>query len=283
MSSILAVIVSYHPNEDINKNVKALLLQVAHIVIVDNETSEQSKRVLAAFSESEISFIFNTENKGVGEGFNQGIRWGLEKHYDYFLLMDQDSCPQPGMAKKLLEVAQFYLENNQLVLVGPQHEDYERKIRMEGAEGVESVPLLISSGSLLSRKLISEIGLYDERLFIDHVDHDYCLRIAQKKGLCLKVNSAILLHKFGQAQVRSFLGKTFFLQEYSPFRRYHMMRNRIVLYKRYGMFKGAWFWIDLKIAVKDLVKLLFFESQKKAKIAALTRGFKDGVLWSDSK
>ncbi|HEY8272297.1 MAG TPA: hypothetical protein VIG33_15505, partial [Pseudobdellovibrionaceae bacterium] len=99
----------------------------------------------------------------------------------------------------------------------------------------------------------------------------------------LKVNSAVLLHKFGEARVRKFLGKSFFLQEYSPFRRYYMMRNRIILYKRYGMFKGAWFWLDAKNAIKDLIKLTFFESKKRAKFIAVIKGIVDGLCWRESK
>lgn len=283
MSATLAVVVSFHPEVSILENVKALLSQVSHVVIVDNESSAQSKEILSALPVNKLTFIFNEDNRGVGEGFNQGIRWGLEKAYEYFLLMDQDSCPESNMVENLLEVTASYAKTKIPVLVGPHHEDFARKIPTTSAELVESVPLLISSGSLLSRALIDQVGLYDERLFIDHVDHDYCLRVLKNGGRCLKVNAAVLLHKFGEAQVKSFLGKSFFLQDYSPFRRYHMMRNRIVLYKRYGMFKGAWFWIDVKIAIKDLIKLTLFERDKKAKFAALIRGFIDGLLWSDAK
>lgn len=281
MSSTLAVVVSFHPETTIVKNIEALLQQATHVIIVDNETSEKSKKNLSVLQREQVSFIFNEENKGVAKGFNQGMRWGIEKNYDYFLLMDQDSCPMPDMVNRLLEVLRPYVDSNKIVLAGPHHEDFERKTMTVKPKAVEVVPLLISSGSLISKKLIDAVGLYDERLFIDHVDHDYCLRLAKKGGLCLKVNSAVLLHKFGEAQIMTFLGKSFFLQDYSPFRRYHMMRNRIILYKRYGMFKGSWFWMDLRSAVKDLVKLIFFEEKKIPKLKALFRGFRDGLLWKD--
>ncbi|MGZ3744454.1 MAG: glycosyltransferase family 2 protein [Pseudobdellovibrionaceae bacterium] len=283
MPSTLAVVLSYHPALSLLENVKALLLQVSHVLIVDNESSAQSKEIFLKLPTSGVSYIFNDDNRGVAEGFNQGIRWGLEKEYNYFLLMDQDSFPQAKMLEKLLEVQADKATKKTPLLVGPHHEDFERKMGAVGSMPVERVPLLITSGSLLSRELIEEVGLYDERLFIDHVDHDYCLRITKKGGLCLKVNSAVLLHKFGEARVKSFLGKSFFLQEYSSFRRYHMMRNRIVLYKRYGMFKGDWFWLDMKIAIKDLIKLTLFEKERRAKLTAVLKGFVDGLLWSDSK
>jgi len=282
MSSTLAIVLSFHPSKYIVRNIETLLMEVSHVVVVDNESSEDSKRILSYFSKERVTCIFNATNNGVAKGFNQGIKWGLEKNFDYFLLMDQDSRPVPNMVMKLKVVLESHLQQQrQLVLVGPQHEDYIRKLTTI-TENVDPTPLLITSGSLMSKGVIDVVGLYDERLFIDHVDHDYCLRLKKMGGQCLKVNSAILLHKFGEARVKKIFGKTFFLQEYSPFRRYYMMRNRIILYKRYGMFKEKWFWLDLKNALKDFVKLVVFEKQKRAKIFAIFRGVFDGIFWVDA-
>jgi len=281
MSRTVAVLVAYHPEEHLTENVRALLEQVSHVVIVDNESSEGSKKILGKVSRSAVSYIFNESNLGVAKGFNQGIRWGIENGYDYFLLMDQDSRPQEQMVAKLLKAMEAFTLKGQMALVGPHHEDFKRKIPVTSALEVETAPLLITSGSLLSKKIVDKIGFYDERLFIDHVDHDYCLRVIKNGGVCAKVNTAVLQHRFGKAEVRTVLGKSFFLQDYSSFRRYHMMRNRIVLYKRYGVLKDTWFWMDLRSASKDLLKLILFESGKRNKLLAVLKGLVDGLKWKD--
>jgi rhamnosyltransferase len=281
MSKVLAVVVSFHPDQALEENVRELLMQVDHVVIVDNQTSESSQSLFNKFALEHVTSLLNAANKGVAEGFNQGLRWGMAQDYEYFLLLDQDSRVQPGMVQSLRKVVDAYLAKQELALVGPRHEDFERKILGAAGDFIESAPLLITSGSLISKKLIEKVGLYDERLFIDHVDHDYCLRVIQNGGRCLKVNGALLLHKFGEARIKTFLGKSFFLQEYSAFRRYHMMRNRLVLYKRYGMFRGAWFWMDLRSAIKDLVKLICFETDKVPKLKAVMRGLWAGIRWQD--
>lgn len=281
MNSVLGVVVSYHPSAEILENIQALLEQVTHVVVVDNASSDKSREILARAPQESVSFIYNTANLGVATGFNQGMRWGLERQYDYFLLMDQDSRPVLGMVSELLKVLESFLATNKLALVGPHHEDFERKIKNSYLTATDDVPLLITSGCLISLQVVNRIGLYDERLFIDHVDHDYCLRLQKTGGVCLRVNNATLLHSFGDAQVRSFFGLRFFLQNYSAFRRYHMMRNRIVLYKRYGIFSGAWIWIDLNVALKDLIKMVFFESQKSEKLLAVARGIRDGLIWRE--
>lgn len=281
MTSLLAVVVSYHPSEILLENLRDLLEQVSHVVVVDNESSERSQKMLASMFRERVTVIANEKNHGVAQGFNQGVRWGLESHFSHFLLMDQDSRVTEGMVKELMKVLESSSIRNSLVMVGPHHEDFDRKLPESREVGVQKIPLLITSGSLIPRKVIEEIGLYDERLFIDHVDHDYCLRLQKRGGLCFQVNKATLLHRFGEARVQHIFGKSFFLQDYSPFRRYHMMRNRVVLYKRYGIFQGDWFWLDLKVALKDLVKLIFFEENKKAKLIAVFRGFLHGILWRD--
>lgn len=276
------MILTFHPEANTAENIKAILQQVEHIIVVDNESSEHSQKIFKGLPGASISFIYNEKNNGVAQGFNQGMRWGLQNGYDHFLLMDQDSQPKPGMVSALLDAEKKLIEQvGELILLGPQHEDFDRKIPSSHTSEIDRVPLLITSGSLLSKKLIEKIGLYDERLFIDHVDHDYCLRVLKQGGVCVKVHSACLLHRFGEARVASFLGKSFFIQDYSPFRRYHMMRNRMVLYKRYGVFKGEWFWLDLRSATKDLVKLIFFEPRKKTKLLAVAKGIWDGILWQD--
>jgi len=283
MSSTIGIIVSYHPEVDILHNVQEVLKEVSEVVIVDNASSENSKKFLEALPKERVTIIFNTSNRGVAEGFNQGIRWGLERKYQYFVLFDQDSCPQRGMVEKLLEVSDALSKNNPLVLIGPHHEDYDFKTEVDRSEDIISTPLLITSGSLFTKPLIDAIGLYDERLFIDHVDHDYCLRLARRGGQIFRVNSATLLHKFGKAEARKFLGKKFLLQDYSAFRRYFMMRNRIVLYKRYGMFRGAWFRMDLRAAIVDFVKLILFEKNKVPKLRAVFKGIWDGLRWQESQ
>jgi rhamnosyltransferase len=280
--STIAVVVSFHPTVDIIQNIACTLEQVSKVIVVDNESTPGSRKLLSQFKSDRVDVIFNEKNLGVGAGFNQGVRWGQANGYVWFLLLDQDSRPTNGMVAELLKAATS-LNHFGLAMVGPHHEDFISEWPPKNPSPVEPVSLLITSGCLLNMQILQKIGFYDERMFIDHVDHDYCLRFQKQGGVCLRINTATLLHRFGEARIKRFLGKNFFLQDYSPFRRYHMMRNRIVLYKRYGMFKGDWFWLDVKIAIKDLVKLTLFENEKRAKFSAVIRGFVDGLLWSDSK
>jgi len=103
-SSTLAVVVSFHPTEEIIRNVHKTLDQVSKVIVVDNESSRESREILSRISNDRVDIIYNEMNLGVAAGFNQGVRWGQANGYLWFLLLDQDSCPTEGMVDELMKV-----------------------------------------------------------------------------------------------------------------------------------------------------------------------------------
>jgi len=148
-SSTLAVLVSFHPAEDIIRNVHKTLEQVSKVIVVDNESSKESREILSRLNNDRVDIIYNEMNLGVAAGFNQGVRWGQANGYLWFLLLDQDSCPTDGMVDELLKVA-----NNQgdrgVVMVGPHHEDFVSKWPPRNPFPIVNVSFAITSGFLLN-------------------------------------------------------------------------------------------------------------------------------------
>ena len=135
--------------------------------------------------------------------------------------------------------------------------------------------MLISSGSLFSRSLLEEIGLHDQPLFIDYVDHDICLRALKRGFRNLKVYGAILDHRFGDSDPVTLFGRRVYLANYSPTRHFHASRNRIIVIRRHGF--GRWFWEDIWFTSKVWVKVLLLEDDKGRKIGAALRGVAAGL------
>src|SRR5690606_35623645 len=131
------------------------------------------------------------------------------------------------------------------------------------------------SGALFSRAALDRIGLHDERLFIDYVDHDISLRARRAGFIVVKVFDTVLDHRFGASTPARFLGRRVYLSNYSPTRQYYMMRNRVIMIRRYGM--GRWFWLDAAYALKSWVKVLLCERDRPAKVRAALRGLIDGI------
>ena len=63
---------------------------------------------------------------------------------------------------------------------------------------------IISSGSCVALRKIEEVGLNDDSLFIDYVDHGWCWR-AESKGFVNGITPKIkLAHYVGQQEYRIF-------------------------------------------------------------------------------
>ena len=67
-----------------------------------------------------------------------------------------------------------------------------------------NVSFIINSFSIWPKKTILKIGNYDEKLAIDHIDTDYCMR-ASKLGIPIFINNAVTFeHTIGNRVAYNF-------------------------------------------------------------------------------
>ncbi len=272
-----AVVLTYHPDREVIGNVRSLLEQVPHVFVVSNSPDDASRAVLAELPEDRVTVLEQDGNVGVAAGFNAGMRAGLAAGYDAIWIFDQDSTVTEGMLAALLRAqARTDLRPG---IVGPALRAAETGNVYDADRGQGSAPIdaLISSGALFSRDLLETIGLHDEGLFIDYVDHDISLRAARAGYTNLKVYDTLLDHRFGDSRPASFFGRRVYLSNYSPLRQYYMSRNRVIVARRFGM--GRWFRDDVRYAVRAWVKVLCCEKGRPAKIGAFFRGLRDGFAY----
>jgi rhamnosyltransferase len=277
---VAAVVLAYHPGTEVLENVRQLLLQVPRVFVVNNSPHDDSRAVLTQIADERVTVLDQTGNVGVAAGFNAGMRAGLAEGFDSVWIFDQDSTVTDGMLAALLRAqARTDLRPG---IVGPALRAAETGNVYDADRGQGSAPIdaLISSGALFSRNLLEEIGLHDEGLFIDYVDHDISLRAGRAGRTNLKVYDTLLDHRFGDSQPATFFGRRIYLSNYSPMRQYYMSRNRVIVARRFGM--GRWFRDDVRYGVKAWVKVIFCEKERPAKIAAFFRGLRDGLIYRDT-
>ena len=94
---------------------------------------------------------------------------------------------------------------------------------------------LITSGSSLNLEIFKKIGVFDEQLFIDNVDHEYCFRAIVKGYEIAKLNNILLNHSLGTLGFYRSLKnlKRSPRALHSPLRIYYMVRNYFYLKRRY--------------------------------------------------
>jgi rhamnosyltransferase len=271
------VVLAYRPDESILSNIARLREQVDRVYVVNNSPGDAGTiAVLDKLSQDDGTVVLDQkQNIGVAAGFNAGMREAIADGFDYVWIFDQDSTVAEGMLDQLKRAFSEWPEP--VAMAGPALRAEETGFLYDAdhREGMGALQTLISSGALFSRGALEKIGLHDERLFIDYVDHDISLR-ARRDGLAVvKVFDTVLDHRFGASTPATFLGRRIYLSNYSPMRQYYMTRNRVIMVRRYGL--GRWFWEDAAYASKAWIKVLLCERDRPRKIRAGVRGFADGV------
>lgn len=270
------VVLVYRPDLTLLANITRLREQVGRVFVVNNSPDDEgTAEVLEAVKKDPSTVVLDQpKNVGVAAGFNAGMRQALADGFEYVWIFDQDSTVADGMLTQLKRAFEEW--PTPVAVAGPALRAEETGFLYDAdrGEGMAARPTLISSGALFSRASLEQIGLHDERLFIDYVDHDISLR-AGKAGLAnIKVFDTLLDHRFGASTPAYFLGRRVYLSNYSPMRQYYMSRNRVIMIRRYGI--GRWFWEDMAYATKAWIKVLLCERNRGPKLRAGVRGMIDG-------
>ncbi|MFF1542071.1 glycosyltransferase family 2 protein [Microbacterium sp. NPDC058269] len=274
---VAAVVLSYKPDAGIIGNIDELAKQAERVYVVNNSPDDSATAdVLAPLTRRDSVVVLDQAgNVGVAAGFNSGMRQALADGFDYVWIFDQDSTVSDGMLTALLTA--FEQPGAPVAIAGPalRAEETGHLYDGESSSGIRDQVALISSGALFAREALDEIGLHDERLFIDYVDHDISLRARRSGFRIVKVYDTVLDHRFGASVPSTFLGRRIYLSNYSPMRHYYMTRNRVIMVRRYGL--GRWFWEDAAYAAKSWIKVVLCEKDRNRKIGAALRGAAEGL------
>lgn len=237
--SVYAVIVVFHPDlATLSAAIAAVAPQVTKVLLVANDGVSPA---LALPTNAEL--FVQDRNLGLGAAYNLAAAWARANGATHLLLLDQDSVAGPDMVAILAGASSG---TTRVAAAGPLWRDartgenghFVRLTRWGATEvrpsnhEIISVDFLISSGTLISLQAIDRIGPFDERLVIEHVDTDWCLRARAMGYMLAGVAAARLDQAFGEATLTAPLigGRRFF--SYPVERTYYLVRNSIILWRR---------------------------------------------------
>lgn len=218
LDAVCGVMVCYRPVlERLSPALAAALGQLDAIVVVDNspEPGDQAavRAAVAAATRSGggrgAELLTLGENRGLSIGLNAGLREARRLGFNVFLLLDQDSLLAPeallalkdeyrrcgGMSSATLLAAQ-----NDLPAPSRGHLLLERYLYgyTSGPAPSRSGRLALTSGLLLNARALDRVGGFDESMFVDSVDHEFCCR-ARSAGVPLRtVPMARIRHHLGE-------------------------------------------------------------------------------------
>ena len=135
------------------------------------------------------------------------------------------------------------------------------------------VKTCITSGCFSNIEAWRVIDGYDESMFIDSVDFDFCYRIRKKGYGVIQVKNVQLLHELGNSKMRKFIFWSIDVTSHSAFRKYYIAKNNVYYpYKNHlwfhfirGNLRNIWL----------IMIVLLYESDKNNKIHAIIKGWKD--------
>lgn len=275
--NVWAVIVTYHPDDGLVARVRRTADQVAGVVIVDNASAGAARdTVVATADEIGAELISNERNVGLARALNQGCARALAAGARWILTLDQDSRPLPELVTRLAAVHDDVPDRERLGMIGSGVAETAGYAYCRDRDWSEQ-PVVITSGSLLSADAYRACGPFEEGLFIDYVDAEYCLRL-RRHGFKVVISCRETMeHAIGNPSLHRLLVRSVTPTNHSPERRYYITRNRVTVWRRYWRAEWGFVRWDVVESAKELVKLVLFEDERARKFVSVAEGLRDAI------
>lgn len=294
-NNVVAIVVTYNIGKKYLKNFNSLINQVDKIIIIDNNSDENTKSILKKIeldNIEKVNIIYNDDNLGLAKAQNIGIAYAKKLQSSWILLLDNDSCLGKDMVKNMIKSYLDYKNKNIVAIISPlivdKNSSKETKyICKEGIIGfkrkkiiekvTDTVLCTIASGSLIKLDIINEIGEFKEEYFIDSIDTEFCMRIICNKYKILVIRDAVLYHELGEKKDYEIMGIKITPTNHNALRRYYIYRNRIKMWKEYWRKIPKYIIYEILASFYQILLIIFLEADKKKKLKMIAKGICDGV------
>jgi rhamnosyltransferase len=236
---IAATVILYNPNKKDLQNILTYLPMVDKLYVYDNSDENKVALVFEEHNDSKkINYFSDYKNEGVAIRLNQACNQAISDGYDYLLTMDQDSSFLEENLKFYFKDISNYPNKERIGIFGLGYTSENQNAENENRNTEESHDL-ITSGSVINLNNFKKIGGFDENLFIDGVDFDYCLASIKKGFKCILFKNNYFIHSVGNKTKRGSFKSLYLIKKdkqlHSPLRIYYMMRNMLYLEKKYKL------------------------------------------------
>ena len=271
---IAATVVLYNPQEDVFDNICSYGNLIDYLIVVDNSVTvnQNLKLKLQNKFQSKLFYIENNENLGIAKALNIGTNKAVELRSAWNLTMDQDSrfinfehyikCLASIQGHNNIGLLSANTTRNAIALLpdNPTFDFEERK-------------LVITSANFVNLGFFKQVGGYEEKLFIDLVDFDFCLKLRLQKLKILYFKDVLVEHNLGEVfKRRNILSRKIKeKREHSPQRAYYIARNHLFMAMKYRkLFPKEFSFLKIIniVFIHDVTKILLYEDHKLDKLRA---------------
>ena len=226
---VTVVVPTLAADDALGECLKALLYQTFgkfEVIVVDNSGCGRAK-----VSGDRVRVIENRTNVGFGAAINQAIR---ETDSPFIAALNDDATvsakwlealvkaaeknPKAGMFASQVRLADTGLLDSAGMEIALDGSSKQRGHNEDPSIFAKSSETLFPTGSaaLYRRKMLDEIGLFDERYFLYCEDTDLGLRARWAGWECIYVPEAVVEHAYSKSAGRA-----------SPLKAYYVERNRL--------------------------------------------------------
>jgi GT2 family glycosyltransferase len=279
MNDVLIIIVTYNRLNLLKRclnNCNYQSFKSRDIIVIDNNSTDGTFDFL---ENNGINNIKLNENLGSAMGWNQGLKYALNKNYKYVWLMDDDGYPERTSLQNLLNNFDYQYscisslvvcedDKNKLVFSMPIINRKKFKLNLHKFKKVNLVKQYsknnlyefahLFNGSLIRLNTVKKIGNINNKYFMYGDELDYYFRLSKVGRVVTCVNS---LHLHPNVENR----------KCSKFWIYYYLKNSIIINKKYRnlyfirsslIIFLCLYRVLLRNGFRDFFKILFFNKYK---------------------
>ena len=209
------IIVSYTSSDTIKECIQSVLdsylIEDDEIIVVDNNSKDNTVEIVESFNDSRVKIIKNSENLGYSKAINQGAQ--LSKN-PYLVFLNPDTVV---ISKDWLNRFYKELQDKHVAMVGPVSDiamyknnlskyilpnlrfldlkRYEKFLKYIYNQYHEDTTLLSGFCIGISKERFLEFGKFDEDLILKFNDFDFSLKAQEKNLKQYVLPSVLIAHK----------------------------------------------------------------------------------------
>ncbi len=246
------------------------------VVVVDNASTDDSVSAIRA-AHPELAIVTVDVNQGAAGGYNLGMRWALDRGYDYLLILNNDIEVHPDLLTELVAVAErtptigavgpkvyYFWNRDRIWSAGGRIRFREAVTRERGLGEVDhgqydrdqAVDYINGCGLLIRRQALLAAGLWDPIFHLSVEDADWCLRLRRAGFSVWYAHRAVLWHMVA-----------FTTGIYKPSKTFHTGRSTAIFVRRYG---NAWNWLTYLLFTAAALPAAFVRELFRGNQAAVT-------------
>lgn len=268
------VVVLYDPQNVHFNNIKSYYPLFDHIVVVDNSKESHINELNEFIKPNENKFVYKhyPENIGLSRALNEGVECLANYGCDWVITMDADSYFISDLTSVYRKEIEQFIEQNVAVLAPVHIFDRSKNSEFKGTREIE---WSMTSGCAFNISIFKKLDGFNQSLFVDGLDIEYCYRASKNGYKIVKCGEALLQHYPGETRQFKIAGHSILKYGYaSPWRYYLQSKAIIFIFLRYKKPK------ELLRYLSKWVKVIFLFNNKIQYFKEISRGTIEGVkLW----